>query len=200
MLKLFCLFLTVGTFPSDFKDNKSFINHKTAEIKVSLNLFACWCKDPNPHIYLRIRILVANNFRILRIRNTTEMPQKTANLRLVASSSSATTSWRASSGVRPSSTLSGGARLLLSWDGIHKSKFDERLLLSWDRIHKSHFGERLWLSWDRIHKSHSDERLLLSWDGIHKSHFDESLKTFGSWLFTIPGFFSDFVYFLVPPR
>ncbi len=130
-----------------------------------------------------------------------EMPQKVVYLRLVASSSSATTSWRASSGVRPSSTLSGGARLLLSWDEIHKSHFDERLWLSWDGIHKSQFDERLGLSWDRIHKSHFDERLalaLLRWNSIHKSHFDESLKTIGGWLFTIPGFFSDLGYFLTP--
>jgi hypothetical protein len=39
--KFFCLLLTVGAFTSDVKDNKSLRSHKTVEIKVFLNFFAC---------------------------------------------------------------------------------------------------------------------------------------------------------------
>jgi hypothetical protein len=38
---LFCLLLTVGTFTLVFKDNKSLRSHKTVEVKVFLNIFAC---------------------------------------------------------------------------------------------------------------------------------------------------------------
>ncbi len=42
-LKVFCLLLTVGTFTSIFKDDKSLRSHKTVEIKVFLNFsFAGW--------------------------------------------------------------------------------------------------------------------------------------------------------------
>ncbi len=47
LLRVFCLFLTVGTFTITkvLKDNNSLKSHKTAEIRVSLNLFACRWKD-----------------------------------------------------------------------------------------------------------------------------------------------------------
>ncbi len=38
-----------------FKDKKSLRSHKTVEIKVFLNFFACWWKDPDPYKWLRIR-------------------------------------------------------------------------------------------------------------------------------------------------
>ncbi len=48
--KIFCLLPTVGsTFTSVLKDKKSLRSHKTVEIEVFLNFFACWWKDPDPY-------------------------------------------------------------------------------------------------------------------------------------------------------
>jgi hypothetical protein len=43
-----CLFPYVGTLTSIFEDKMSLKIHKTIEIKVYLNFFACWWKDPDP--------------------------------------------------------------------------------------------------------------------------------------------------------
>ncbi len=48
-VSFYCLLLTVGTFTSVFKDNKSCGSHKTEQIiKVFSNYFACWWKVPDP--------------------------------------------------------------------------------------------------------------------------------------------------------
>ncbi len=39
---MFCL------LPSVFNDKKSLRSHRTVEIKVFINFFACWWKDPDP--------------------------------------------------------------------------------------------------------------------------------------------------------
>ncbi len=44
--------LNVGRFNSVFKDKKLLRSHKTVEIKVFLNIFGCWLKDPKPYKYL----------------------------------------------------------------------------------------------------------------------------------------------------
>jgi hypothetical protein len=46
--KSFCLLLTVATFTTVLTVNTSLRSHKTVEIRVSLNLFACRWKDPDP--------------------------------------------------------------------------------------------------------------------------------------------------------
>ncbi len=51
----FCLLLSEGTLSSFFKDKKLARTHKTVVIKVFLNFFACWWKDPDPDPYKRIR-------------------------------------------------------------------------------------------------------------------------------------------------
>jgi hypothetical protein len=44
----FSFLLSLGTFTSVFKDDKYLRSHKTLEIKVFLNFFACWWQDPDP--------------------------------------------------------------------------------------------------------------------------------------------------------